>query len=68
MKKRPRLIYKSEAQDCHRLVCPTIEDAINLFRAEANALLQNEILGGRVEIELSIARFSDDEVAAIQEV
>lgn len=67
--KKLRLCYRSEGTDGQKIVCDSIENAINCFRADAEAFFEDLQRDGLpFEIELTTLEMSDAEIAAVQEV
>jgi hypothetical protein len=59
-----RLIYKSTGTDDLAIACGTLEEAINLFKADAEVAMQE---GHAIEIQLYSAEMTDEHFAALQE-
>ena len=65
MKKR-RLVYRSPGTDDIQIVCGSVEEAVNCFRADAEVLLHDG--ESDYQIDLMTTDMTDEEVAAIPEV
>lgn len=58
------LIYRSQGTDDMQIVCRTVEEAVNCFRADADAILGGE---EAYEVELRSTEMSEEELANVQE-
>ncbi len=67
--KKRRIVYRSEGTDDVKIVCDSIENAVNVFKADAEAMLDDSTFHNEgMEITLSVVEMTDAEVAAIQDV
>lgn len=60
------LIYRSQGTDDMRIACRTAEEAINCFRADAEAMLGGD--DGGYEISLMAADMTEEQFANMQEM
>lgn len=66
--KKRRIVYVSPGTDEIKIVCDSLENAVNVFKADAEAMLDDTFHDDGMEITLSIVEMTDEEVAAIEEV
>lgn len=59
------LIYRSQGTDEMNIACQNVEEAINCFRADAEAILRGET---PYEIELSCVEMTEEQLANVAEV
>jgi hypothetical protein len=59
-----RLIYVSTGTDEIKIACSTIEEAVTLFKLDAEVALQE---GNAIEIQLFSAPLTDKQMAALAE-
>lgn len=58
------LFYRSQGTDDMEIVCRTVEEAINCFRADAGVILGDD---GQYDIELWSEEMSEEQLANVAE-